>query len=176
MRTPLWHGSDGTTQLCSGAAMQHAAVKGPTGSRERKVRGICSAQRVVFEGPNAAAFPSPLLPTPASFAFRSSLPILRVISGPTPRAQPGSMSASCHGPTSLLNLHPLPTDAEGGDSPRLSTRVANRAFSDLANHDVSDMPCPSARRRSTAALHRLQCTWTCGSGASDIPHCAGRCA
>ena len=60
--------------------MQQATVKGP----KERVRGIGSAQRVVF--------------------VRKP----HVIPGPTPRAQPFAMPASCHGPESLPNLQPSP--------------------------------------------------------------------
>ena len=45
-------------------------------------------------------------------------------------------------------------DAEGGDSLRLSTWVASRAFSDLADHDV----CPTCRARALDVAAPLHCT------------------
>jgi hypothetical protein len=74
---------------------------------------------------------------------------------PVIRAHSCAMSASCHGPESLLNLHPLPTDAgEGGDSLRLSTWGVNRAFSYLVDHDV----CPTCRARALDVTAPLHCT------------------
>ena len=156
MRTPLmarlrWHipalqRSCETTSNC----------QGPERLAGEKSSGHWLGLTGSFRGrPDAAPFPSTLsfarpLPSLSGPPFPSFVSFRGRRSEPSRARCPHPVTAPSPCETLILAA-----DAEGGDSLRLSTWVANRAFSDLADHDV----CPTCRARALAApLHCTSCS------------------
>jgi hypothetical protein len=98
--------------------------------------------------PSTLSFPRPLPslscpPFPSFVSFRGRRPEPSRARCPPPVTAPSPCST-------FILAH----GCSGGDSLRLSTWVANRAFSDLADHDV----CPTCRARALDVAAPLHCT------------------
>jgi hypothetical protein len=99
---------------------------------------------------------SPVLPSSPPFHFGAD--------APSPAGRDVRLLPRPRVPRSPCETFIQPTDAECVDSLRLSTWVANRAFSDLADHDV----CPTCRARALDVAAPLHCTGCSARGPAAL--------